>query len=89
MPASSVTPWTVCSLPGSCPWDFPGKNTRMGYQFLLQGNLPDPGIELTSPALADGFFITEPPEKPFTNHWASLVLSGITGLPCDAGDFTE
>ena len=39
----------------------------MDYQFLLQGNLSDPGIELTSPALADGFFITEPPEKPFTN----------------------
>ena len=20
-----------------CPWDFPGKNTRVGYRFLLQG----------------------------------------------------
>ena len=25
------------------------------------GNLPDPGIELTSPALEGGFFTTEPP----------------------------
>ena len=27
-------------------------------------DLPDPGIKPTSPALANGFFTTEPPEKP-------------------------
>ena len=27
-------------------------------------DLPDPGITLTSPALAGGFFTTEPPGKP-------------------------
>ena len=32
-----------------CPWDFPGKNTGVGCHLLLQGNLPDPGIEPTSP----------------------------------------
>ena len=32
-----VTPWTVCSLPGSSPWDFPGKNTVVSCHFLLQG----------------------------------------------------
>ena len=26
-----------CSLPGSCPWDFPGKNTGVACHFLLQG----------------------------------------------------
>ena len=26
-----------CSLPGFCPWDFPGKSTRVGCHFLLQG----------------------------------------------------
>ena len=31
-----------------CPWDFPAENTRVGCHFLLQGNLPDPGIELAS-----------------------------------------
>ena len=43
-----------------CPWNFPGKNTGVGYHFLPQGNLPDPGIEplsLASPSLAGGFFI--------------------------------
>ena len=35
-----------------------------GFPFPLPGDLPDPGIELTSlesPALAGGFFITAPP----------------------------
>ena len=26
-----------------CPWDFPGKNTRVGRHFLLQGTFPDQG----------------------------------------------
>ena len=30
------------------------------------GNLSDPGIEPTSPALAGGFFTTEPPGKPLS-----------------------
>ena len=33
-------------------------------QFLPPGDLPDPGIEPTPPALAGAFFITEPPGKP-------------------------
>ena len=32
--------------------DFQGKNTEVGCHFLLQGNLPDPGIEPEPPALA-------------------------------------
>ena len=27
------------------PWDFPGKNTRVGYHFLLQGIFPTQGSE--------------------------------------------
>ena len=27
-----------------CPWDSPGKNTRVGIHPLLQGNLPNPGL---------------------------------------------
>ena len=55
-----VTPWIVAAKL-LCLWDFPGKNTGMGRHFLLQGGLPDPGIELVSSALAGGFFTTEPP----------------------------
>ena len=37
-----------------CPWDSP---------FPLPGDLPDPGVELTSPSLAGRFSTTEPPGK--------------------------
>ena len=47
-----------------CPWDFLGKNAGVGCHFLLQGALPDPGIEPMSPTLASRFFTTEPPGKP-------------------------
>ena len=37
-----------CSLPGSSPWNSPGKNTGAGCHFLLQGNFPtqklNPGL---------------------------------------------
>ena len=62
-----VTPWTIYSPAGSSvlyPQDFPGKNTGVGCHFFLQGDLPDPGIKLTPPALAGGFLTTEAPRKP-------------------------
>ena len=37
---------------------------RSGLPFLAPGDLPDPGIKPISPALAGGFFTTEPPGKP-------------------------
>ena len=42
-----------------CLWDFPDKITGVGCHFLRQGIFPDQGMN-TSPALAGGFFITEP-----------------------------
>ena len=44
-------------------WDSPGKNPGVGCHFLLQGNVPDLGIEPPSPVWAGGFFTTEPPGK--------------------------
>jgi len=35
-----------------------------GLQFPSPEDLPNPGIEQTSPAPAGGFFTTVPPEKP-------------------------
>ena len=51
-----------------CPWNSPGKNTRVGCHFLPQGS-SDPGVEsmsLLSPVLAGGFLTTEPPGKPLS-----------------------
>ena len=36
----------------------------MGCHFPFPGDLSDPVIEAAFPALADGFFTTEPPGKP-------------------------
>ena len=43
---------------------FPRQKYWNGLPFPSPGDLPDPGIELVSPALAGGFFTTEPPGKP-------------------------
>ena len=54
-----------CSLPSSSVYgDSPGKNTGVGCHAILQGNLPNPGIELRSPALQADSLPSEPPRKP-------------------------
>ena len=55
-----------CSPPGSpVHGDAPGKNNGVGCHALLQGNLPDPGIEPRSPALQAHILPSEPPGKPY------------------------
>ena len=43
---------------------FPKQEYWSGLPFSSPGDLPDPGIEPVSPALAGGFFTSEPPGKP-------------------------
>ena len=45
--------------------------------FLSPGDLPDPEIELASPAPAGGFFTTDPLEKPSTDHESALKNQGV------------
>ena len=57
-----VTPWTAaCLVPLSM--GFPRQKNWNGLPFPSPGDLPDPRIEPVSPALAGGFFTTEPPGK--------------------------
>jgi len=57
-----VTPWTAaCQAPLSM--GFPRQEYWSGLPFLTPGDLSDPVIKLTSPSLAGGFFVTEPPRK--------------------------
>ena len=55
-----------------------------GLPFPPPGDLPNPGIELTSPALAGRFFTTEPPGKPqqsvYGNPKILIYLSHIVLL---------
>ena len=48
-----------------------------GLSFPSPEDLPDPGMEPASPALAGGFFTTEPPGKPLklTDNNKILLLS--------------
>ena len=43
---------------------FPRQEYWSGLPFPSLGDISDHGIEPMSPALADGFFIIEPPGKP-------------------------
>ena len=46
---------------------FPRQEYWSGSPFPSPGDLPDPGIEPQSPALAGGFFTTEPPGESSKN----------------------
>ena len=50
--------------------EFPRLEYWSGFPFPPLRDLPDPGIESMSPALASKFFTTEPPGKP-----AELVIN--------------
>ena len=61
--SDSVTPWTIAHQV-HLSMDFPGENTGMGCHFLLQGNLPNPGIKPWSPTLQADSLPVEPQGKP-------------------------
>ena len=57
-----VTPWTVARQ-APLSTGFPRQENRSGLPFPLPGDLPNPGIESSSPAattLASRFFTSEP-----------------------------
>ena len=58
-----ATPWTAaCQVP--LPMGLSKQEYRSGLPFPSPGNLPNPGIKPETPALAGGFFTTEPHGKP-------------------------
>ena len=55
---------TPCNVAHQAPLSmgFFGQAYWSGLPFPYPVDLPDPGVEPTSPGLAGGFFTTEPPE---------------------------
>ena len=58
-------PMDCVAYQASLSIEFPRQEYWRGLPFPSPGDIPDPGIEPTSPALAGRFFTTEPPEKPY------------------------
>ena len=52
----------------------PSQEYWSGLPFSFPEDLPNPGIKLVSPALADRFYTSEPPEKP------EIFLGGVYAL---------
>ena len=64
---------------------FPRQEGWSGLPFPSPGDLPDPGIEPMSPALAGGFLTTEPPGKPLATTAAAAAAKSLQSCPtlCD------
>ena len=62
MSDSFVTPWTI-ALQAHLSMGFSAQKYRSRLPFPSSGDLPNPGIRPMSPALAGGFFTTEPPGR--------------------------
>ena len=73
-----VTPWTVAhQAPPSM--GFSRQEYWSGLPFPSPGDLPDPGIELRSPALQADALTSEPPGKPlllFNHQYFGTAVAG-------------
>ena len=68
-----MTPWTIAGQ-ASLSMEFSRQAYWSELPFPTPGDLPDPGIQSSLPALAGVlFFTTEPPGKPLPDVQSSLV----------------
>ena len=75
-----VIPWTVARQ-APLSMEFSRQEYWSGLSFPSLGDVPDPGIKPTSPALAGGFFTTEPQEKPwYTLNIHTFISVKVGGL---------
>ena len=63
-----------------CPCSFPGWRILEWVAIFFSKNLPNPGIKPVSPALAAGFFTTEPPGKPMLVPYCSGFYSFVVSF---------
>ena len=80
----SVTSWTMASqAPLPMGGSAHGKNTGVGCHALLGGMFPTQrlNLHLMSPALAGGFFTTEPPEDTVATYEMEMVCRNQTLVP--------
>ena len=56
--------------------EFPKQEYWTGLPFPSSEDLPDPGVEFVSSALAGGFFTTVPPGKPVVEAESNVTCKG-------------
>ena len=76
MSDSFVTPWTA-ALQAPLSMEFTRQEYWSGLPFPSPGNLPDPGIEPVSSALAGRFFTAEPLGSPYIVYSNLSIDLGI------------
>ena len=93
---SFVTPWAIAHQ-ATLSMGFPRQEYWSGVPCLSPGDLPDPRIEPVCPALAGGFFTTEPPEILYflfvnfswvtcsTAQWNEAVMVWVALWGCPRG----
>ena len=69
-----VTPWAAACL-APLSMGFSRQEYWVGLPFPTPGDLPNPGIEPESPALAGKFFTTAPPGKPYIYIYIYIYMS--------------
>ena len=92
MSYSFETPWTI-DHQVLLSIGFPRQAYWSGLPFPSPGDLPDPGIEPRSPALAGGFLTPEPPGKPSymwgcskqKRGWGASEVLGMFSLELGGG----
>ena len=79
-----VTPWTVCSPPGSSVHGFSRQEHWSGLPCPSPRDLPNPGTEPRSPALQADSLPPEPPGKPTIrcSKGEDLCVHGPRGYSC-------
>ena len=80
MSDSVVTLWTV-TRQALLSMGYPRQDYWSGLLFPSPGDLPDPGLQSASPALAGGFLTTEPPGKPKNMKYLGInPIKGVKNL---------
>ena len=75
-----AAPWTIAhQAPLSVK--FPRQECYSGLPFSPPGDIPDPGIEPLSPALAGRFFTTELPGKPRKKKLPKTMIRCVNIFP--------
>ena len=83
-----ATPWADCNLLGFSVLECPRQEYWSRLSSPIPRDLPEPGIEAASPALAGSFFTTAPPGKSVflqvQNQMKSALLSKLTDCQMSA-----